>query len=38
MAENKKYEYVCKECGEDFESKNPQSNCASCGSFDIKRV
>ena len=36
MEEEKVYSYICKDCGDDFESKNPQTCCANCGSFNIK--
>ena len=35
--ENRLYEYICKDCNEDFESMNPQTSSANCGSFNIKQ-
>ena len=31
------YEYYCKDCGESFESPNPQTCCAECISLNIKQ-
>ena len=30
------YEFICKDCGEDFASKDPKSNCAQCSSPNVK--
>lgn len=32
------YEFICKDCGEDFASKDPKSNCAACSSRNVKRL
>lgn len=32
------YEFICKDCREDFASKDPKSNCAACSSRNVKRL
>ena len=32
------YEFICKDCGEDFASKDPKNNCAACSSPNVKRL
>lgn len=34
----KKFEYICNDCGEDFESKYKQTGCASCNSWNIREI
>ena len=32
------YEYICRDCGEDFESKQKQNCCAQCSSPNIRQL
>lgn len=31
------YEFICKDCGEDFSSKDKETCCAQCSSPNVKR-
>ena len=32
------FEYICKDCGDDFESITEQTSCANCNSYNIKKL
>ena len=32
------YDFYCKDCGEDFSSKDPETCCAQCNSVNVKRT